>query len=151
MPKGLVIILGFVVILAIGAGGYFFMNNKAVAAPEIIQEIVKSDVETFEYVHLNPITVPILSDDGSTQIITMVVSIEVADLSAVEFIDAKKIRLTDAFLTDMYGILDQNRLLRNGFVDVERVKFRLNRIAKKIAGEENFSKILLRAVQQRKV
>lgn len=151
MPKAFAIVVGLVIALAIGGGSYFYMSSAAHAADGEATQAVAPTTPELLYVHLNPIVVPIIDEKGVTQIITLVVSIEVPDAASEAKVSQNKIRLTDAFLTDMYGVLDQNRLIRNGFIDVEKMKVRLNKISKRVLGEEQVSGVLLQAVQQRKV
>lgn len=141
--------MGLLFFMALGLSATVFSSNTALAASEAHDEAVVTD--EILYVHLNPIIVPILSDKGATQIITLVVAIEVPDNESVGIVERNRIRLTDAFLTDMYGVLDKNQLIKNGYIDIERVKSRLNKITKRVVGEERISGVMLEAVQQRKV
>ena len=152
MLKNLKILTGLLLFMAVGIGLSVFTSNAALAASSssAAQEGAALGDEIL-YVHLNPIIVPILSDTGSTQIITLVVAIEVPNDESVAMVERNRIRLTDAFLTDMYGVLDKNRLIKNGYIDIERVKSRLNKISKRVVGEESISGVMLEAVQQRKV
>lgn len=149
MCKSLRILMGLLFFMALGLSATVFSSNTALAASEAHDEAVVTD--EILYVHLNPIIVPILSDKGATQIITLVVAIEVPDNESVGIVERNRIRLTDAFLTDMYGVLDKNQLIKNGYIDIERVKSRLNKITKRVVGEERISGVMLEAVQQRKV
>lgn len=149
MCKSLRILMGLLFFMALGLGATVFSSNTALAASEAHDEAAVTD--EILYVHLNPIIVPILSDKGATQIITLVVAIEVPDNESVGIVERNRIRLTDAFLTDMYGVLDKSQLIKNGYIDIERVKSRLNKITKRVVGEERISGVMLEAVQQRKV
>lgn len=149
MCKSLRILMGLLFFMALGLSATVFSSNTALAASEAHDEAAVTD--EILYVHLNPIIVPILSDKGATQIITLVVAIEVPDNESVGIVERNRIRLTDAFLTDMYGVLDKNQLIKNGYIDIERVKSRLNKITKRVVGEERISGVMLEAVQQRKV
>ncbi len=122
--------------------------SQAVAAEE---EAVEEEKDVAAYISLNPIIVPILSDNGDAQLVTIILSLEVPTSEAEEKVEDMKIRLVDAFITDMYGVLDNNHLLRNGYVDVARMKKRLGKISDKVLGENVVSEVLVKGVQQRRV
>lgn len=103
------------------------------------------------YISMNPIVVPILSSNGEPQIVTLVIAIEVKDSDSEEKVLENKIRLTDAYITDMYGVLDNNRIVRNGFINVKALKARLNKITTRVLGEDVASNIMIKALQQRRV
>ncbi len=141
--------LCFAVALVVSMVSTPLVSNQAFASDKKEEAVV--DPNKTVYVQLNPIIVPIMTEEGTTQIVTLVVALEVGKALNEQLVMDNKLRLTDAFLTDMYGVFDKNVLIKNGFVDVERIKSRLGKISTKILGEEIVTGVLLQAVQQRKV
>lgn len=134
----------FLLTFAIG----MFQSAPVMAADSKEEIVVKDEIQ---YVKLKPIVIPVMGHDGSVQIISIAVAIEVPDTESEELVRTNRLRLTDAFITDMYGVLGQSRLMHNGFLNVEGVKTRLGKISKKIVGDEAVTGILLESVQQRRV
>ena len=112
------------------------------------EEVAKEDVLTV--VNFQPIVVPMLASEGDPQIITLVLALEVPDSSTEDLVLEQRIRLMDAYLTDMYGALDSRRIVRNGYINIRLLKARLNKITKKVLGEDIASNVMIKAIQQRK-
>lgn len=128
--------------------------NQAWASDQAVEKkggLLGLSVDETSYVSLNPIIVPILGDDGEAQLVTIMVSLEVPNSEAQSKVQEQKLRLVDAFITDMYGVLDNNHLLRNGYIDVARMKQRLSKISDKVLGEHIVTSVLVKGVQQRRV
>ncbi len=129
--------------------------TQSYAAEEAKEEksggLLGLNVDKTSYISLNPIIVPILGDNGEAQLVTIMISLEVPNSEAETKVREQKLRLVDAFITDMYGVLDNNHLLRNGYVDVARMKQRLSKISDKVLGEHIVSSVLVKGVQQRRV
>lgn len=143
--------LSFAVLLMTATMAGNSMTNQAFAEEKAEEGVPALDPNRTVFVKLSPIIVPIMTEEGTTQIVTLVVALEVGSATNEGLVEENRLRLTDAFLTDMYGVFDKNILIKNGFIDVERVKYRLSKISKKILGEEVVTGVLLQAVQQRKV
>ncbi len=107
--------------------------------------------DTKEYVKLDPLILPVVDNDGVYQIVSMVVSLEVETLSEADKIKAAKPRLADAYIQDMYGIMNVHEGLKNGIVQVALVKERLNKITSKVMGDEVHAEVLLQAIQQQPI
>lgn len=125
------------------------MPSLANAEEADATEVAQEDIHTV--VNMKPIVVPLLARDGDPQIVTLIIAIEVPDRSTEQLVMDQRIRLADAYLTDMYGALDNRRIVKNGFINVRLLKSRLNKITKKVLGEEIASNIMIKAIQQRKV
>ena len=127
--------------------------TQSYAAEEAKEEksggLLGLNVDKTSYISL--IIVPILGDNGEAQLVTIMISLEVPNSEAETKVREQKLRLVDAFITDMYGVLDNNHLLRNGYVDVARMKQRLSKISDKVLGEHIVSSVLVKGVQQRRV
>jgi flagellar FliL protein len=156
----LVIIL-MVVLLVVGGGGagaYYYFNQPVQASvgeeakegAKKVEEAKKGhgEGEKVEYVKLDPLILPIVDKDGLTQVVSLVVAIEVSSEADKITVTQLVPRLTDAFIQDMYGVLN-GEAMKGGVIQVGYLKERLNKISAKVLGGEMSSDVLLQVVQQR--
>ncbi len=104
-----------------------------------------------EYVKLDPLLLPIIDEDGVQQVVSMVDAIEVAGISDADKIKAIRPRLTDAYLQDMYGILNRHAALKGGIIQVQMIKDRLNQVTDKVVDGKIDTEVLIQVVQQRPI
>lgn len=163
MRKGIIAIVALLLLAGGGAGGYFYFFKPAEASG-VEGEIegdghkeAKKDKhggghgEAAEFVELDPLVLPIVDNSGVTQVVSLVVAIEAADAGAVETIKKLSPRLKDAYIQDMYGVLNEHAALKGGVIQVSAIKARLNKITQDILGEEVAHGVLLQVVQQRPI
>ncbi|PCJ99836.1 MAG: flagellar basal body-associated FliL family protein [Zetaproteobacteria bacterium] len=132
-------------ILAVIAG--FFISGDVYASSS--EE--SSDEGSVEYVEMDPLILPIIDQDGVYQVLSLVVIIEVEGVFNADKIKARSPRLKDAYIQDMYGILNENAALKNGVVQVKMLKKRLNKITDEIMGDEMDTEVLIQVIQQRPI
>ncbi|MAY99152.1 MAG: flagellar basal body-associated FliL family protein [Micavibrio sp.] len=150
------ILLMGVVILA-GAGiGYFMFLDESVAGysepgEDSHAQVAEEDPMALQYVELDALILPIINDNGVSQTISVVVTIEVDSQEKFDLVEHVKPRLADAFLRDMYGALSRQATLHGGVVKVDALKNRLKRVSKKVMGEEVVNDVLLQLVHQKRV
>ena len=103
----------------------------------------------FEYLQLKTLTLPIISDRGVTQQVSLVISLELP-YGNKEEIAVYEPRLADAYLQDLYGALGSGRAMMKGsLVDIQAVKERLAIITTKVLPpEKKVNSVLLQVVQQ---
>jgi len=160
----LVLIAGLaVLLLGGGAGGaYFFLNKPAEASTAPLSEAAAAEAEAAKaaheapmpapvFVELHPLVVPIVDENGVSQTVSMVVSVEVADDATAERVRILQPRLQDAFIQDMYGTLSRKAVMKGGVIEVAKIKARLNRITQSVMGEDVVKDVLLQVVNQRRV
>lgn len=158
------VMIALIAIMLLGggaAGAYFYFSKPAEAAGGPVDEAKKAEHEAKaaeaeeakvqEFVGLDVLVLPIIDENGVTQTVTMVVSLEVPDAAAAA--EAKRFtpRLKDAYIQDMYGALNRKNVMKDGVLQVALVKERLNRVTKKVLGPEKVNDVLLQVVQQRTV
>lgn len=131
-------------VLAVVAG--FFIAGNAYASSS--EEKSEGSVE---YVKLDPLVLPIIDQDGVYQVLSLAVVIEVGGVNDADKIKAKAPRLKDAYIQDMYGILNENAALKGGVVQVNIIKKRLNYITHEVMGDDVETEVLLQVVQQRPI
>lgn len=108
-----------------------------------------SGAEAAHFVRLDPLILPVIDKDGITQTISLVIVIEVPSDRTREKVRILSPRLKDAYIQDMYGVLNKNAALRGGVLQVSAIKTRLTKITKRVLGEKNVKNVLLEVVQQK--
>ena len=158
--KLVLLALGALIALGGGAAGayFYFMKPAEASAVEKFDEHAdagKDDGESnaayYEYLELDPLILPIVDDTGVTQTISMVVALEMKGASAKTRAQDAVPKLKDAFIQDMYGALNKHAALKGGVVQVNMLKKRLNRVSKKVLGEDQVNGVLIQVVQQRPI
>jgi len=144
-----------------GAGAYFYFSQpaeasagaEAKASHEKNKEAKKGEhgAATAEFVELDPLILPIIDQSGVTQTVSLVIALEVEN--AEQAAEVKKLtpRLKDAYIQDMYGLLNKHAALKGGVVQVGAIKERLNKITTEVLGPEKVNQVLLQVVQQRPI
>lgn len=121
----------------------------------ITPQVYASEKKTEEggnsaFVKLDPLLLPIIDEDGIQQVVSMVVSIEVNSDNASK-VKLYSPRLTDAYIQDMYGVLNRHAALKDGIIQVRMIKERLNKVTGEILGHDIEAEVLLQLVQQRPI
>ncbi len=156
----LLIIVGVMIVLGGGgAGAYFYFSKSAVASGgddvhKPSHEIADSHEEAsgyFEYVELDPLILPIIDNNGVSQTVSVVVALELKGTFARARAETLEPKLKDAFIQDMYGVLNKHAALKGGVLQVGMLKKRLTHVSKKILGEDDVNDVLLQVVQQRPI
>jgi flagellar FliL protein len=142
-------------VLGGGGGAYLYFKNPAFASvgpgepAKAAAKHEKSGAEEHKYVHLDPLTLPIIDETGVTSNVSIVVNLEVEDQKKADTIKKELPRLIDAYIQDMYGVLNKHAALKGGVVQVGMVKERLNQITKRVLGDDMVEDVLLEVVSQR--
>ena len=101
----------------------------------------------FDYLELKPIVVPIITEKGLTQQLSLVITIELP-YGTKDDIKLMEPKLADVYISDLYGILGAGGAMMHGnVVDVAALKDRLTRDTTKVLGDK-YIQVLLPAVQQ---
>ncbi|HQX27203.1 MAG TPA: flagellar basal body-associated FliL family protein [Alphaproteobacteria bacterium] len=161
------ILIAVVALLVLGGGGagaYFYFSKPAEAsAGEAAKEVAATHKKEekkkggghggggTEFVELDPLILPIIDSSGVTQTVSLVIALEVADKDKAEEVKKLTPRLKDAYIQDMYGVLNKHAALKGGVVQVAAVKSRLTKITTDVLGEDMVSEVLLQVVQQRPI
>ncbi len=160
-----ILLLAMVLIGAGGAGGYFFFQKQAVASlGEENSMAVKNKMERdkaarasaeeakkLRFVEMEPIILPIIDAQGVSQVVTLTISLEVNSEEHEKYVELLKPRLKDAYIQDMYGVLNRKASMEGGVLKVDDLKERLSRISDKVLGANKVNGILLQAVNQRAI
>ena len=160
-------VIALVAVLLLGggaAGAYFYFAAPAEAAGGPMDEAAKAEHEAKaeaakegaeapkeEFVQLNALILPVIGENGVTQTVSLVISLEVPDAATAEEVKRIAPRLQDAFIQDLYGVLNRKNSMQNGVLQVAPLKARLNKISVKVLGKEKVNDVLLQVVQQRRI
>jgi flagellar FliL protein len=101
------------------------------------------------FVNVGPLTVPVLGAERIDQFVTLMVALELTDMITAEAVRAQAPRLTDAFLTTIYGAIASGKVMSGGVLDVPQVKAKLRDAAGKVLGKDTIRDVLIQIVNQR--
>lgn len=142
------------ILLMAGAGfGIIQFLNKPAQASEQKETKAEGNSATPEvsFVEMKPLVLPIVDQNGVSQIVSLVVSLEASSPEVKAEIEKYSPRLLDAFIQDMYGALSRQAAMEGGMVQVGYIKSRLNRVTAEVLGKDKVKDVLLQVVQQRPV
>ncbi len=101
------------------------------------------------YVHLEPFVIPVITDDGAEQIVTMLIDLEVKDFDSGDKIHSEMPKIRDALMRYLYGGLGNGDLRNGRMVDVTRIKAKAKRALAEVVGNDEVRDVLIQAVAQR--
>ncbi len=104
---------------------------------------------TVHFVELAPLILPVINSHGVTQMVSLVVAVEVDSQEKADQVTKYSPRLTDAYLSDLYGSFSYNAT-EGGIIPIAYVKKRLNAMSTKILGEAVVSDVLVQVLQSRR-
>ncbi len=106
----------------------------------------------FEYMEMKPLTLPVITEQGVTQQVSLIVALEVPYGKKAE-VEGLSPRLADAYLQDLYGALGgkTNAMMVNNVIDIQAVKKRLTNVTYKVLKEDQVHDVLLQVLQQRRM
>ncbi len=109
----------------------------------------KEGESTIQFIELSPLILPVINSRGVTQMVSLVVALEVDSQEKADKVTHYSPRLTDAYLSDLYGSLS-NKSVESGMIPIDFVKKRLNSASAKILGDEIVSDVLVQVLQSRR-
>ena len=84
--------------------------------------------------------------------VNLVVTIEVENSKNADKVRGLEPHLKDAYIQDLYGVLNKHAALQGGVIQVGTIKRRLERISDRVMGEPDIiTGVLLQVVQQRPI
>jgi flagellar protein FliL len=130
-----------------GAGWFLFANQGD--KHEKVEPPPPAPTGPPVFVNIGPLTVPVLGAERIDQFVTLMVALELSDMITAEAVRAQAPRLTDAFLTTIYGSIASGKLMSGGVLDVPQVKSKLGDAASKVLGKDMVRDVLIQIVNQR--
>jgi flagellar FliL protein len=168
-----VIVIGILALAVLGGGGFgaysYFMQQaqaatlageggvddaaKAAAAGEAEhKKVVANDPEhPLPVVELTPMIVPVIDREGISQTVSFIVSVQAVNELAADKVKYNEPRLKNAYLQEVYGILNRYAALKGGVLAVDTIKEHLNKASEKVLGENVVNDVVLEVVQQHPV
>ena len=101
------------------------------------------------FVELNPLILPVIDEYGLTQMVSLVVAVEVDSEEKVAKVNKLLPRLTDAYLSDLYGTF-ATKAPKNGVIPISYLKKRMNKMSSKVLGEHVVDDVLVQVMQSRR-
>lgn len=156
MKSAFLALLAIMILGGGAAGAYFYFEQPAQAAigdtPEhqAAREAKPQghDSHGDKFVELDPLILPIVDSNGVSQVVSMVVVIEVSSDRDASLVNKLQPRLKDAYIQELYGVLNRHAALQGGVIQVGMIKERLNAISQKVMGDGVVNDVLLQVVQQ---
>lgn len=100
------------------------------------------------FVELNPLIIPVINEHGVTQMVSLVIAVEVDSQEKADKVTKFSPRLTDAYLSDLYGAFS-NYDPAKGALPIAYLKQRLNKMSVKVLGDDVVADVLLQVLQSR--
>jgi flagellar FliL protein len=135
-----------------GAAAYLYFMHPAEASVGKNQtnankaETAADDKSAF--VQMDPLILPIIGSGGITETVSLVIVIEVPDEKSADTVKKLTPLLKDAYIQDMYGVLNKRNAMPDGVIQVGMIKDRLNHVSRQVLGDEVVKNVLLQVVQQ---
>jgi len=134
----------FVMLLSVGL---LFSFTSDVQAGE--DKKSKGEDPGVHFVELSPLILPVINDRGVTQMVSLVVALEVDSQEKAAKVTKFSPRLTDAFLSDLYGSFSR-QAPEGGIIPIGYVKERLNNASEKVLGDAIIDDVLVQVLQSRR-
>ena len=101
------------------------------------------------YVHIAPMVMPVISDQGVEQLVTIIIDVEVKDFDVADNMHTNMPRVNDALMRALYGGFGQGSLRNGKLVDVNRVKVKATAALNEIIGNDGIRDVLVQGIAQR--
>lgn len=114
-------------------------RSSAAAPPEDADSAQKGD--GLEYVDMNPILMPVISREGRTQNMSILISLGI-DQGRKPFLEGYQPRLTNAYIQTLYSMFNNGEAVRpEGRFDAEKVQMRLMKVTEDMLHENERIKV----------
>ncbi len=101
------------------------------------------------FVEMQPLSLPMLpNDNGRARIVSVFFALEVADADSAAKVESHALRLTDAYIERLYGLLERRGVVYDGIVDLGRLKDEIMRTTTEVVGEQTVTHVLVQNVSQ---
>jgi flagellar FliL protein len=158
MRVALLALVAIVVLGGAAGGAYFYFGRSAEASvgetaehTEAKEAKKKDKHEPLVFVEMTPLVLPIVDANGVSQVISLVIVLQVASEEQKAEVAAQMPRLKDAYIQDMYGVLNKHVAMKGGVLQVGMVKEKLTSASARVLGDDVVEDVLLQVVQQRPI
>lgn len=148
MKRAFAVLLAVLLISAVPAAPALAAEGGGSESVEAIGKDGENHPE-FAYITLQSVTVPIITERGLTQQLSIGMTMEVPWEEKKKF-EAYQPRLIDAYIQDLYGAVGSGfGLMKGGVVDIVTIKARLVKVTERVLGPDlKAHDLLLQVVQQ---
>lgn len=101
------------------------------------------------YVHIAPLILPVISEEGLQQIVTVVIDVEVKNFDTADMMHVNMPRVNDALMRSLYGGLGQGNLRNGKLVNVNKLKAKTTAALQEVVGNDGIKEVLIQGVAQR--
>lgn len=103
------------------------------------------------YVHLQPFILPVVTEKGAEQIVTLMVDLRVKDGKSANNVQDNMPRVKDAMMQELYGGLGSGSLRNGALIDIAGVRRKIHQAVSRVLGEGSIEEVLIQAIAQRKL
>jgi flagellar protein FliL len=103
------------------------------------------------YVQIAPFVVPVIGENGPEEMVSLMITLEVATQEKSDYVRARLPKLNDAFMETLYGALDRGTIKRNGLINVTLMKDKLVKASNKVLGQGYIDDVLVQAMAERRL
>jgi flagellar basal body-associated protein FliL len=101
------------------------------------------------YVHIAPLVLPIIADDGVEQLVTLSFDVQVKDFDAADDLHTNMPRVMDSLMRALYGGLGEGTLRNGKLANVAKVKNKATEAVGEVIGNDKIVDVLVQGVSQR--
>jgi flagellar basal body-associated protein FliL len=101
------------------------------------------------YVHLEPMILPVITDKGAEQIVTLIIDVEVRDFDVADQMHTDMPRVRDSLMRALYGGLGEGSLRDGKLADVAKIKAKAMSAVTEIVGADGVKDVLIQGIAQR--
>jgi hypothetical protein len=101
------------------------------------------------YVHLQPLMLPVVSDQGAEQIITILIDVQVKSMGIADSMHTQMPRVKSAVFEALYGGLGDGSLRVGQTVNLPKVKGKVAKALSRTIGPDKVDEVLIQAIAQR--
>jgi hypothetical protein len=102
------------------------------------------------YVRFPPIFIPIIQGEAVTRQIGVTLMLELKEGEEKQPVEEKRLRLTDAFMRDLYVFFQQRAGMKSNDIDETYLKERLLKVADNVIGEKSVREVLIQQFFEQK-
>ncbi len=103
------------------------------------------------FLHLAPLTLPIINDYGAQQLVTMLIDLQMKALEPAQKMQKEMPRLKDAVLQALYGGLADGSMCNAQALDIPKIKTAIHDTINRVFGGDYVQEVLIQGVAQRKL
>ncbi|HVY11933.1 MAG TPA: hypothetical protein VHB73_00045, partial [Alphaproteobacteria bacterium] len=101
------------------------------------------------YITMNPMILPIVTDTGIQEVVSVVVALEVKDEETMQKVNNMVPKLGDAYMRSLYGKIGSADYRNGRFLDLGKLKNKLSQVTENVLGKGLVQDVLIEGVNQR--